>query len=96
MPIAGEHTLNLFSKLRSSERLADQIIRRGELHVEARHLRHALESEGSTVRAVLKNWISGLMESEPGQFEDPEEAENFVTRELLARLAETFPGAVNL
>ena len=96
MSIAAAQAPGLFKRLNRAEEIANVIIKKGQLHCEASHLRLALRSEGSTVQAVLKNWIYSLMESQPGQFGDLEEAENFVTRELLARLAETFPDAVNL
>ena len=96
MSIAAEQCLGLLNRLKRAEDIANVIINEGQLHCEASHLRHALRSEGSTVQAVLKNRVYSLMESDPGQFDELEEAENFVIRELVARLAEAFPDAVNV
>ena len=96
MSIAAAQAPGLFKRLNRAEKIANVIIKKGQLHCEASHLRYALQSEGSSVQAVLKNWIYGLMESDPGQFHELEDAENFVIRELVARLAEAFPDAVNV
>lgn len=70
--------------------------RLADLPPEARHLRYVLESDGSTIRAVLKNRSYNLFESHPDKFDDIWEAENFVTEALLTKLLEAFPDAVNL
>ena len=96
MSFVSEHQIGLLEKLRISERLASHIIMEGQIHAEPRHLKRALDSDGSTTQAVLKNWIYGLIESRPEIFQDREEAERFVQRAFREKILEAFPGACNL
>lgn len=92
MSFVTEQPIDLVEKLRISERLASHIIREGQLHAESKDLRLALGSNGTTVHAVLKNWVLGLIESWPDQFYSMEEAEHFVGGALREKMLETFPG----
>lgn len=96
MSYVAEQPIGLIEKLRVSERLADRIVKQGLIHADPRTLRRALDSDGSTVHAVLKNWIFGMVETRPEQFHNVEEAERFVERALRARMLEAFPDACNL
>ncbi len=96
MSFVSEQSIGLVEKLRISERLASHIIKQGQLRAEPGDLRLALDSDGSTTQAVLKNWIFGLFESRPEVFSDPEEAERFVARAFREKLLEAFPDACDL
>ena len=96
MPLAVEPTLHLVEKLRLAEKLARRIARENQIHAKPRDLRRALNSDGSTVQAVLQNWIFGLIENQPEIFQDPEEAERFFGRCFRDRMLEAFPGACEL
>ncbi|RFF27194.1 hypothetical protein DZK25_09460 [Wenzhouxiangella sp. 15181] len=91
-----EQVIGLVDRLRISDQLASQIVQQGQLHAEPRVLRGVLNSDGSTVHAVLRNWIFGLIETQPELFQNLEEAECFVTRALTERMLEAFPGACEL
>jgi hypothetical protein len=96
MEYITEQDMGLVDRLRISDQLASQIVQEGQLHAEPRVLRHVLNSDGSTVHAVLKNWIYGLIEAQPERFQNLEEARRFVTRALTERMLEAFPGACEL
>ena len=96
MSFVAKQPIGLVEKLRISERLASHIIREGQLHAEPKDLRLALSSDGTTVHAVLKNWVLGLIESWPDQFHSMEEAELFVRRALQDKMLEFFPDACSL
>ena len=88
--------MGLVDRLRISEKLASQIVQQGQLHAEPRVLSRVLDSDGSTVHSVLKNWVFALIETQPEQFQNLEEAERFVTRALTESMLEAFPGACEL
>lgn len=91
-----DQAIGLVDGLRISDQLASQIVQQGQLHAELRILRRVLNSDGSTVHAVLKNWIYGLIETQPELFQNPEEAERFVTCVLTESMLEAFPGGCEL
>lgn len=96
MEYITEQDMGLVDRLRISDQLASQIVQEGQLHAEPRVLRRVLNSDGSTVHSVLKNWIFALIEAEPERFQNLEEAERFVTRALTESMLEAFPGACEL
>lgn len=90
--ISNEH-FGLLERLRFSQLLAGRIVQHGHIHAEPRHLRRALNSDGSTTKGILKNWIYDLVEAEPELLHDPGEAEQMVTRALREKMLRAFPGA---
>ena len=96
MSFVTEQPIGLIEKLRISERLASHIIREDKLHAEPKYLRLALASDGTTVHAVLKNWIFSLVETQPDQFHNLKDGERFIERELREKMLEAFPKACNL
>jgi hypothetical protein len=96
MSLAVEPSLHLVEKLRLAEKLARQLAKENPIHAEPRELRGALGSDGSTVHAVLKNWIFDLIEDRSEMFRDLEEAELFVSRTLQEVMLKAFPGACEL
>jgi hypothetical protein len=96
MTFVAEQPFGLVEKLRISENFASHIIRQGHLHAEPGDLRHALDSIGPNNRVVLKNWVFGLIETQPEMFLDPAEAERFVDRTLREKMLDAFPGACEL
>ena len=96
MLLATPSSLHLVEKLRIAERLAMKIARESQIHAEPRELRQALDSDGSTVHAVLQNWIFDLIENRPEIFQDLEAAEQYIARTLRETMLEAFPGACEL
>ncbi|RFF27201.1 MULTISPECIES: hypothetical protein [unclassified Wenzhouxiangella] len=96
MEYITEQDMGLVERLRISDQLASQIVQHGQLHAEPRVLSRVLDSDGSTVHSVLKNWIFALIEAEPERFQNLEEAERFATRALTESMLEAFPGACEL
>lgn len=96
MNYIAEQDMGLVDRLRISHQLASQIVQQSQLHAEPCVLGSVLNSDGSTVHSVLKNWILGLIETQPELFQSLDEAERFVTRALTERMIEAFPGACEL
>jgi len=96
MDYIAEQDMGLVDRLRFSDQLASQIVQQGQLHADPRDLRRVLNSDGSSVHAVLKNWVFSLIETQPERFQNLEEAERFVTRALTERMLEAFPGRCEL
>ena len=96
MEHTSEQVMGLVDRLRISDQLASQIVQQGQLHAEPRVLRRVLNSDGSTVHSVLKNWVFGLIEAQPELFQNLEDAERFVTHALIETMFEAFPGSCEL
>lgn len=87
---------SLVQRLRVSEQLTSRILEEIEIHVDARPLRSILGSDGSTVHAVIKNWVLDQMDSQAEYALEPATAQEDLARRLRCIFLEAEPDACNL
>jgi hypothetical protein len=85
-----------YNRILAAERVGAELIRELEIRAPEFMLRKALESRGSTLGAILSDWIQQQADL-PGVMTYPpeEHAKSELRRRLKARLTECFPERCN-
>ena len=87
---------SLIQRLRVSEQLTSRILEKIEIHFDTRALRGILSSDGSTVHAVVKNWVLNQMDAQAEHAIDPATAQENFARRLRCIFLEAQPDACKL